>query len=65
MPKVLISDKMSPKAREIFSNYPDIEADYKVGMTPEELKAVIGDYDGLAIRSATKVKQKFLKLPLI
>ena len=53
--KVLISDKMSPKGIEMFSRYEDIEVDVKVGMTPEELIAVIGEYDGLAIRSATKV----------
>ena len=46
---------MSPKGIEVFSRYPDIEVDVKVGMTPEELIAVIGEYDGLAIRSATKV----------
>ena len=54
MPKVLISDKMSPKAEEIFKAR-GVEVDYKPGMSPEELKACIGEYDGLAIRSATKV----------
>jgi D-3-phosphoglycerate dehydrogenase len=46
---------MSPKGIEVFARYPEIEVDVKVGMTPEELISVIGDYDGLAIRSATKV----------
>lgn len=55
MPKVLISDKMSSKAQEVFSRYPEITCDFKPGMSPEELKEVIGEYDGLAIRSATKV----------
>ena len=54
MAKVLISDKMSPLAEECFKRR-GVEVDYKPGMTPEELKACIGDYDGLAIRSATKV----------
>jgi D-3-phosphoglycerate dehydrogenase len=54
MPKVLISDKMSPAAAEIFREQ-GIDVDVKTGMTPEELKACIGEYDGLAIRSATKV----------
>ena len=31
--------------------------DMKVGLKPDELKAIIGDYDGLAIRSATKADQ--------
>ena len=54
MVKVLISDKMSPLAAETFRRR-GIEVDEKTGMSPEELLACIGDYDGLAIRSATKV----------
>ncbi len=54
MPKVLISDKMSPRAAEVFRDR-GVEVDVKPGMSPDELKAVIGAYDGLAIRSATKV----------
>jgi D-3-phosphoglycerate dehydrogenase len=53
-PKVLISDKMSPKAAEIFRAR-GIEVHEKPGLSKEELTAIIGDYDGLAIRSATKV----------
>lgn len=54
MPKVLISDKLSPRAADIFRER-GIEVDVLVGLAPEELIAKIGDYDGLAIRSATKV----------
>ena len=54
MPKVLISDKLSPAAVQIFKDR-GIETDVKVGLTPDELKAIIGNYDGLAIRSNTKV----------
>ena len=54
MPKVLISEKLSPAAVEIFKNR-GIEVDIKTGLPPEELIAIIGDYDGLAIRSNTKV----------
>ncbi|USG62713.1 phosphoglycerate dehydrogenase [Sneathiella marina] len=53
MVKVLISDKMSPRAAEIFRDR-GVEVDEKPGMSPEELKACIGEYDGLAVRSATK-----------
>ena len=60
MVKVLISDKMSPKAAEIFRQR-GVEVDEKPGMTPEELAACIGDYDGLAIRSATKVTPAILE----
>lgn len=54
MTKVLISDKLSPRAAAIFEQR-GVQVDQKVGMSPEELVACIGDYDGLAIRSATKV----------
>ena len=54
MPKVLISDKMSPLAAEIFQSR-GVDVDVKPGMSSEELIACIGDYDGLAVRSATKV----------
>jgi len=54
MPKVLISDQMDPNAAEIFRSH-GIEVDEKPGLSKDELKAIIGGYDGLAIRSATKV----------
>ncbi len=60
MPKVLISDKLSPQAIEVFEQH-GIEVDNKPGMSPDELKACIGQYDGLAIRSATKVTADVLK----
>ena len=54
MPKVLISDKMNKLAEEIFRKK-GVDVDIKPGMTPEELIACIGEYDGLAIRSSTTV----------
>ena len=54
MPKVLISDKLSPRAATIFEAN-GICVDVDTGLSPYELKAIIADYDGLAIRSATKV----------
>jgi D-3-phosphoglycerate dehydrogenase len=59
MPKVLISDPMDPKAAEIFRAN-GVEVDEKPGLDKEALKAIIGDYDGLAIRSATKVTADLL-----
>jgi len=52
-PKVLISDALSPRAVDIFKER-GLDVDLKVGMKPDEIKAVIGQYDGLAIRSSTK-----------
>ncbi|HEX8241110.1 MAG TPA: phosphoglycerate dehydrogenase [Allosphingosinicella sp.] len=60
MPKVLISDQMDPKAAEIF-RAKGVEVDEKPGLSKEELKAIIGGYDGLAIRSATKVTGDLLE----
>jgi D-3-phosphoglycerate dehydrogenase len=60
MPKVLISDPMDPKAAEVF-RASGVEVDEKPGLTPAELKAIIGDYDGLAIRSATRVTADLLE----
>ena len=54
MPKVLISDKLSSHAATNFEEH-GIDVDVKPGLSPDELKAIIADYDGLAIRSATKV----------
>ena len=58
--RVLISDKMDPRAAAIFRER-GIEVDEKPGLSPDELKAIIGDYDGLAIRSATKVTRTLLE----
>jgi D-3-phosphoglycerate dehydrogenase / 2-oxoglutarate reductase len=59
MVKVLISDKLSPAAIAIFKER-GVEVDIKTGLSPAELRAIIGEYDGLAIRSATKVTREVL-----
>ena len=59
MPKVLISDKMDPQAAAIFRAR-GLEVDEITGKTSDELKAIIGAYDGLAIRSSTKVTADIL-----
>jgi len=59
MVKVLISDSMSPRAEEIFLNR-GIEVQVKTGMHEDELIASIGDFDGLAVRSTTKVTNRVL-----
>ena len=60
MPKVLISDSMDPKAAEVFRAN-GVDVDEKPGLSKDELKAIIGDYDGLAVRSATKVTKDLLE----
>jgi D-3-phosphoglycerate dehydrogenase len=54
MPKVLISDELSPAAVAIFRTR-GLEVDVRAGLKKDELLKIIGDYDGLAVRSATKV----------
>ena len=62
MPKVLISDALSPAAVQIFKDR-GIEVDFQpaLGKDKEKLAELIGDFDGLAIRSATKVTAKILE----
>jgi D-3-phosphoglycerate dehydrogenase / 2-oxoglutarate reductase len=62
MPKVLISDALSPAAVQIFKDR-GIDVDFQpaLGKDKEKLATVIGNYDGLAIRSATKVTAKILE----
>ena len=59
MPRVLIADKLSPAAIDIFKQR-GVEADVKTGLSKEELLKIIGDYDGLAVRSATKADKDVL-----
>ena len=54
MPKVLVADELSPAAVAIFEER-GVEVDVRTGLGEAELLAIIGDYDGLAVRSATKV----------
>ena len=60
-PKVLISDKLSDAAVQIFRDR-GIDVDFQpdVGKDKEKLSQIIGNYDGLAIRSATKVTEKII-----
>src|SRR5437588_7816806 len=61
-PKVLISDALSPAAVQIFKDR-GVEVDFQpnLGKDKEKLAEIIGDYDGLAIRSATKATAKILE----
>ncbi|MBD9526359.1 MULTISPECIES: phosphoglycerate dehydrogenase [Paracoccus] len=62
MPKVLVSDKLSETAVQIFRDR-GVEVDYlpEIGKDKEKLAEIIGQYDGLAIRSASKVTAKLLE----
>ena len=59
-PKILIADKMSPRAEQIFKQN-GLDVDVKTGLERAALIKQIGDYDGLAVRSATKVTPQVLE----
>src|SRR5499425_436980 len=61
-PKVLISDALSPAAVQIFRDR-GVEVDFqpKLGADKEKLAELMGEFDGLAVRSATKVTPKVLE----
>jgi D-3-phosphoglycerate dehydrogenase len=59
MPKVLIADDLSPRAAEIFRAR-GIEVDVEIGLGAAELRGRIAGYEGLAVRSATKVTAELI-----
>ncbi len=60
MPKVLIADKMSPRAAEIFKDR-GVDVDVITGLDRDELIKIIDQYDGLAVRSSTKATPPVLE----
>ena len=60
MPKILISDSLSNIAKEVFENN-NIEVDVITDLKPDNLKDIINNYDGLVVRSATKVSKEIIE----
>ena len=60
MPKVLISDSMSNVAQKIFEKN-NISVDVKTGLSEEEIIKIIAEYDGMVVRSATKVTKNIME----
>src|SRR5262249_41254526 len=61
-PRVLISDALSPAAVQIFKDRGvDVDFQPSLGKDKDKLAAIIGEFDGLAVRSATKVTAKILE----
>lgn len=63
MMKVLITDKLAQEGIDLINAADGFEAVVKTGISEDELASIIGDYDGLIIRSATKVTAKVLANP--
>jgi D-3-phosphoglycerate dehydrogenase len=58
--KILVSDSIAEEGIQILKETEEIDVDVNVGLSQEDLKQIIGDYDALIIRSATKVSQDLL-----
>ncbi|HQR29988.1 MAG TPA: phosphoglycerate dehydrogenase [Anaeromyxobacteraceae bacterium] len=58
--RVLVADDLSSEGVEVLRRS-GLEVDVRVGMKPEELEAAVGDYDAIAVRSATKVTARVLE----
>lgn len=59
--KILVADDLSLDGIEILRRAKGASVDVKVGLKPGELKAVIGEYEALAVRSATKVTAEIVE----
>ena len=59
--KVLVSDNLGEIGIEMFQATGGIEVDVQTGLDPDMLKEIIGSYDALVIRSATKVTEDLLE----
>jgi D-3-phosphoglycerate dehydrogenase len=63
MVKILITDKLAQEGIDLLNSMDDVEAVVKTGISEDELASIIADYDGLIIRSGTKVTEKVLENP--
>ena len=59
--KVLISDPLSHKGLEVLAKSKNLKHDIKTGLSPEELKKIIPEYDAIIIRSETKLKAEIIE----
>jgi len=59
--KVLVSDALEEAGLAILKNEKDLSLDVKVGMKPDQLKEIIGEYDAIIVRSATKLTKDLIE----
>ncbi len=59
--KILVSDAIEDKGLQLLKSENDVQVDVKTKLPPDELKAIIGDYDALLVRSATKVTKEIIQ----
>src|ERR1700730_17928924 len=58
--RILLSDSLSPQGIDVLKRHPQISVDIKTGLSPSELAGIIGSYDALMVRSATKVTREVI-----
>lgn len=61
MYRVLITDNLSPAGLKLLEENPDIELDFRAGLSPEEVREALKQADGIIIRSATKLTNEILE----
>jgi D-3-phosphoglycerate dehydrogenase / 2-oxoglutarate reductase len=59
--KILVTDSLAPEGLAVFKNADGFEVDVKLGLKPDELKKICGDYDGWVIRSGTKITAELIE----
>ena len=59
--KILVTDSLAPEGLEVFKNADGFEVDVKIGLKPDELKRICGEYDGWVIRSGTKITAELIE----
>ncbi|MGH7860476.1 MAG: phosphoglycerate dehydrogenase [Candidatus Binatia bacterium] len=59
--KVLITDSLAAQGLTVFERYPDVAADYRPGLPPEEIRRAIAPYDALVVRSGTRVTAEIIE----
>ena len=60
MIKILVSDKLAQEGLDLLASMDDVDVTVKTGLSEDELSAIIGEYDGLIIRSGSQVTEKVL-----
>jgi D-3-phosphoglycerate dehydrogenase len=61
MPRVLVTDKLSPAGLKILEDAEGIELDVRSGLSPEEVREALKEADGIIIRSGTKLTAELLE----
>ncbi len=61
MYRILVCDKISDEGVKLLAMEPDIEVDVKTGLKEDELVSIVGKYDAMIVRSATKVTRKIIE----